>query len=516
MKILKDRIETENSKISYFSMDLPSRINFGELSDILTDEPHCFRMDIKSISDSFSVKMLESETQRMFLNIRSKKSSVNIKTKNRLSSAKSLLEYIISGHGHLYDVKFTIYVKNIDDDSNDKKVLGKYKSKNFRISKDKFNLKKNHLSIIMPPDNSEGKKLHTHGISMLFPFPGKGLMMENGILLGFHYFNNSPVIFNRWAFPASHGIITGSTGYGKSHFVKMFIMREKLADEKTKYFIIDPLGEYRGISRFLNMEYSNLSGNSIPDILLRIENESKDEYVERIASLFSSILHLNDRERIYLSKSIRNCNTCNKESLLKAISGKELIAKNLKLYVSDFFETPGGKFLMGNKKIPEDGIHFDLSRIKDSDYDISIKVILNGLIPVLRNENKKIFVLDEAWKLMKDQDNLSIMDTLFRHVRRYKTSINLITQKSDDLLLNEKGRSMMHNSLFHIIFRHTEVTDDMEKFYSLNKKEIKYIENMKGADENGSQAFMISQHIRIPMKVPLTDYERKIMEKDEI
>ncbi|MGC8992501.1 MAG: ATP-binding protein [Thermoplasmata archaeon] len=512
MKILKDRIEKGKNNISYFELDLPARIKFSELSEILTEEPHSMRIDIKSISDNFSIKILESESQRIFPAINSKNFSSIIKNKNKLVSAKSLLEYIISGKGHLYDVNFIIYIKGKEYHN----IINKYKSKKFKIKRYKFDIFNKHKKFIMPPDNSEGRKLHTHGISYLFPFPGNGIIMENGILIGFHYYNNMPIIFNRWEFPASHGIITGSTGYGKSHFVKMVMMREKLSYKNTKYFIIDPLGEYKNLSKFLDIKYSNLNDDDIPDVFTRFESESLDEYVERISSLFSSIFHLSEREKIYFSKSIKSCVNCNAQKILKSINSKDSIGKNLKSYISDFYDTQYGKFLFGNNKIPENGIIFDFSKIKEMDFYISIKIILNSIIPILKNDSRKFLVIDEAWKIMKDEELLNILDMMFRHVRRYKTSINLITQKSDDLLKNEKGKTMMHNSLIHVIFRHNEVSEDMENFYSLNKNEIKYIENLKGPGKDGSEAFMISQHIRIPIKIPLSQYEIELMGKNEI
>ncbi|MFH7836325.1 MAG: hypothetical protein QXL51_06990, partial [Candidatus Aenigmatarchaeota archaeon] len=94
---------------------------------------------------------------------------------------------------------------------------------------------------------------------------------------------------------------------------------------------------------------------------------------------------------------------------------------------------------------------------------------------ISRDYEKKLVIVDEAWKLLKNEYSAIFLDSMFRHVRRWKCGMNVISQKMDDFLDNPFGRSMANNSLMHVIFKHSIITESMKKFYNLNEIEIEYI-----------------------------------------
>jgi len=125
---------------------------------------------------------------------------------------------------------------------------------------------------------------------------------------------------------------------------------------------------------------------------------------------------------------------------------------------------------------------------------------------------KKLVIIDETWKLLKNEYASAFIDTLFRHVRRWKCSMNVISQKADDFLTTQFGRSIMNNALFHIIFKHGYISDEMQSFYKFTSAEENFILNVEKPNISGySQAYFISHPLRFPLRIIATMEENEVI-----
>lgn len=104
------------------------------------------------------------------------------------------------------------------------------------------------------------KDIQSSSLAASFPFITKMFMDTNGNYIGY---NNYPVFFNLFSAwqrtgsskrKSSNMAVLGTTGAGKSYFIKMMLMQQNL--KNNKIFILDPENEYRPLC-------SQLSGNWI-------------------------------------------------------------------------------------------------------------------------------------------------------------------------------------------------------------------------------------------------------------
>ena len=87
------------------------------------------------------------------------------------------------------------------------------------------------------------RNITSSALSACFPFTSSFLnLQKGGVMFGVNDSNNIPIILNPYNFANYNGLVLGSSGCGKSFFVKLFILRNLWND--VKCYIIDPQGEY--------------------------------------------------------------------------------------------------------------------------------------------------------------------------------------------------------------------------------------------------------------------------------
>ena len=107
------------------------------------------------------------------------------------------------------------------------------------------------------------RNILSSSIPATFPFIFSNLNDKSGILLGLSRTNNSIVMLNRFnkeIYKNSNMCIFGSSGSGKSYFIKLNILREFLLN--TIQYVIDPENEYSELGKFLGGTIITLSPSS--------------------------------------------------------------------------------------------------------------------------------------------------------------------------------------------------------------------------------------------------------------
>lgn len=105
--------------------------------------------------------------------------------------------------------------------------------------------------------NAARRNILTSGIIATYPFILSNIFDKKGIFLGKNNINNSNIFFDRFdnsKYKNSNMCIFGTSGSGKSFFVKLQVLRQYLLG--IKQFIIDPEREYNILSK-------NLDGQNI-------------------------------------------------------------------------------------------------------------------------------------------------------------------------------------------------------------------------------------------------------------
>jgi conjugal transfer ATP-binding protein TraC len=98
----------------------------------------------------------------------------------------------------------------------------------------------------------------------------------------------------------------------------------------------------------------------------------------------------------------------------------------------------------------------------------------------LENKEKKILVLDEAWRVLKNREEASYVESFARTFRKSNGSLILITQSVEELQGCPEGKAYLANSAFTYIFK-TEgvVVQETAELFGLNDTEREIISSAK-------------------------------------
>ncbi|MEM4170730.1 MAG: DUF87 domain-containing protein [Thermoplasmata archaeon] len=508
--------------------ELPKTVTFGIMNNFLSSKERWeISMHIFPLEDDTVMEILDSDNEKLNAEISQEKifSSKYRKISRKLESVKEVQEYIISGKGHIYEFSMIFFSKGknfYESEKYHQTLLHELKKHMFKFYMPYYRQENAFMNLIPGLKGKIEKShfLHTHALGVFFPFLQDYIEMEGGIFYGINERNNSPVIFNRWEYPSSHYIISGTTGFGKSYFVKLMVLREVINDPNLRVYILDPMGEYSSLAKLLNGTVVKVGerGYEINPLDLN-DIKSFREKIARLRHIFSIIIEMDRNELSLIDSSLTKL--YKKRENPKISDLLEIIKEENEIGIYTTMErifSGSLKYLDSYTSINLDKkiISFDLSKLSDEYLTLYMAIILDHIYgKISRDYEKKLVIVDEAWKLLKNEYSAIFLDSMFRHVRRWKCGMNVISQKMDDFLDNPFGRSMANNSLMHVIFKHSIITESMKKFYNLNEIEIEYIMNAEKPKKGKySQAYFITHPLRFPLRVIATEEENKFITTD--
>lgn len=165
--------------------------------------------------------------------------------------------------------------------------------------------------------NSSKKNILTSGIISTYPFISSSIFDENGIFFGTNMYNKSLIFIDRYdreKYKNGNMVVFGTSGAGKSFFIKLQILRYRLMG--IEQYVIDPEREYEKICKNLNGVIFKIGPSSDTYInVLDIREESIEESkgylsnkIQRLIGFFNLIFNnLNEEDRAILEESIIEC-----------------------------------------------------------------------------------------------------------------------------------------------------------------------------------------------------------------
>lgn len=395
-------------------------------------------------------------------------------------------------------------------------------------------------------ENLTTKYMTTSGIANIFPFYTKNIMEENGIIIGKH--NNELCMFD--IFDKTHTnyniCVLGSSGSGKSYFVKLMILRNLY--KGNKQIVFDPEGEYVDIARKFNQTVIAPEEYNLMYIHESfVKRNTEDFLYKKTEMLIEQIKEMNQfivdeknmkviRETIlktYNKKSITN----DVKTMYKDIGQNVIYIDKKYMEVEDFptfndlktelnqnseIEPKIKKNIINTidklncklKKIEKDIklIVLDFSKLKKEKFKLYMNVFFETLKEL--EEDETIIYIDEIWKCVSfgsDEKLTNKIYDMFKTLRKRKMGIVSITQDIYDFFTYQDGlfgKSILNNSYNKVIFslQYVEVTEIKkiieQKEEDINK--IKLFEKGKALVQIGGSRFEI--------KVQASDWEHEIIE----
>jgi len=341
------------------------------------------------------------------------------------------------------------------------------------------------------------RNMDTTSLASTFPFTSATLTQDKGIVYGLNQQNGSLIIFDRYSLENANEVIFGKSGSGKSFLIKLEAMRQFMFG--TEVVIIDPEGEYEGITETLGGEYISFTANSPikinPFDLSGMYVEGENELGLKILSLHGLLrivlgeldaTHdaILDRALVetYRQKGITTDPTTQTkqpplmEDLYKVLLGMEdATANELALRLEKFIKgSLSGLFnQQSNFDIRNPFTAFSVKALEDELRPIAMHIILDFVwTRVRRSLKKRLLVLDEAWYLMKYEDSASFVYGIAKRARKYYLALTTATQDVQDFLSTDYGKAILSNSSIQILLKQspTEI-DTVSKIFYLSQGE---------------------------------------------
>ncbi len=252
-----------------------------------------------------------------------------------------------------------------------------------------------------------------------------------------------------------HMTILGTTGSGKTYFLKSYVTRQSLKSN-CALLIMDWNGEYNDLLEYLDGRIVDLGGKdniNVLEILLKPNSIG----LEAFCQLTANVMGLEQNETALFQNKVTLALSEKSLSIGKIIDSikndesdyaKTLKTKLQPLKLSKIFE---GKTTFETEEILNGTLSVCMAHLKnDMERRFVTSIIVEIAISIMHsmpisNAKRRIVVLDEVWRTLGNKNNLG---QLFREGRKYGISLIIASQLSRDI-----SKDMFSNSGTIVTFK---------------------------------------------------------------
>jgi len=379
------------------------------------------------------------------------------------------------------------------------------------------------------------RNIPSSALSACFPFTSSFLnLKKDGVMFGVNSNNNIPIVLNQYDFPNYNGLVLGSSGSGKSFFVKLFILRNLLNDLKA--YVIDPQGEYSELVGEYGGQIIEISRNS--DTIINPLDLLGREFGDKILSLmdlfnvmFGEITEVQrsalDRALIetYSKKNIfadKPATWTRKPPVLRDLYDElqkmkkkthskheqmtlDALLNRLRIYALGSFSFVSRQTSLD---LAKDLISFNIKDMPAQVKPVMMFLVLDYLYEkTQKDRERKLIVVDEAWTLLRYGEHAEYLFKICKTARKFGTGLIIVTQEVDDLLNSKAGNTILANTSWKLLLRQEPaVMQSLGEKFHLKEEERNFILTA----EQG-QGILFALNDRIPLKVVCAKHEYSII-----
>jgi len=147
---------------------------------------------------------------------------------------------------------------------------------------------------------------------------------------------------------------------------------------------------------------------------------------------------------------------------------------------------------------------FGIRDLEEEMRPIGMFIIMRYIWKVVTSSmRKRLFVIDEAWIMMQNEDGASFLFGLVKRARKYWLGVTTITQDVSDFMQSNYGKPIVTNSALKILLKQSSAVIDMiQEVFNLTEEE-KFI-LLEG--EVGEGIFFAGQkHVAIKITASYTE-----------
>jgi len=458
-------------------------------------------------------------------------------TKARLEDAISLQEELVKGAEHFFEFAFyvTIPAGSLEElNQLTKEVRSTLGALLITANTTTLDMEDGFLSSApLGIDRvSITRNMDTTSLATTFPLTSAELSSDTGILYGINPQNESFIIFDRFSLENSNMVIFGTSGGGKSYFIKLESVRSLMLGSEV--IIIDPESEYKMLSDAVGGQFISFSFSSPSKInpfdLSQVYEEGENQLGLKILSLhslFKIIMGtLNATQEALLDRAIIAAyrgkgitfdpETQTKEpplmeDLYKVLVGMETpdaldLAARIEKFVKGSFVGIFDQHT--NINLTNPFTVFSVRELQDALRPIAMFIILDYIwTRVKKDLKKRLLVVDEAWHMMRYPDSAQFLWSIVKRARKYYLGLTTITQDVEDFLAQDIGKAIVTNSALRVLFKQSPAAIDRigEVFYlSQGEKQLLLAANV-------GEGIFFAGNAHAPINVVSSPEEHKLI-----
>ncbi len=378
------------------------------------------------------------------------------------------------------------------------------------------------------------RNIPSNALSACFPFTTSFLKLdEEGVMFGVNTNNNIPIILNQYSFTNYNGIVLGSSGGGKSFFVKLYIIRNLLKGMQT--YIIDPQGEYSDLTEKYEGQTVKVSreSNTIINPLDLMERDFGDKILS-LMDLFKIMFgELTEVQKNILDKALietykekgihpNHPDTWKQKppklsDLYKILEKEKKESSRLEKMTFDALLNrlriySEGSFSFLNKQtnlnLEKKLISFDIKDMPTQVKPTMMFLLLDFIYErTQKDRERKLIVVDEAWTLLRYGEHAEYLFKICKTARKFGAGLLIVTQEVNDLMNSKAGNTILANTAWKLLLRQEPaIIHELVEKFNLNQEEKNFI-----LTAPAGEGLLFAMNDRLPIKVVASTQEHDII-----
>ncbi len=356
------------------------------------------------------------------------------------------------------------------------------------------------------------RTMPSESVAIFIPFNVKEMQMENSVYYGLNMLSHNIILFDRMkGLVNPSGFVLACPGSGKSFTVKREIVNVFLGYEDADILVIDPEREYWKLAEAFGGEvvkFSNGSKNHINpfDFDFRLLEDEEIDIIADKCQLLTSFIScmdskhpLNAQEKSFVDRCVRKAYA--KSNVLTTLDPADMptlgtflecmkeetenINQDMKdklIITVDMYVNGSAKYFDNQTNVNTKSrfIAYDIRDLNGNLKTQSMLLILDyfwNRLSENRDKGRKTYIyFDEAHLLFQDEYSLDYLRMLWKRARKYGGVLTGITQNVEDLLKDDKSRSMLSNSEFLVLLKQNPtVAAKLQDILHFTDSEIQYV-----------------------------------------
>ena len=480
------------------------------------------------------------------------------------SLLKNYRDLLIAGQTQPFNTEIYITLKaktRKELEENTKETMRWFKGRNITLSVPYMKMDKATRTILPTGINYLGQyhSFDTHSLKTFFPFTRNVFGTEHGVIYGYTVDSN-PIIFDRHRMRAAHLSVFGSTGSGKSYFLKLIAGREYIYNPSMRFFIVDPtplpsadpnmppISEYSTLTKIFGgqtIRFGVKAKNApiINPFDIKTVSEKAEmpmtEKTQKLISFFNIVFKLTPQEsavletlipRVYKKLGIDdslNLPTYNGLSPIFTDLQNELkeFSKSNEAYVQDraiceklirlLEPWITGAYSILNRQtniiLRARWIHFDVSLLRNTNMFKPLAYLIMDFIDgqVKQTLQPKFCLFDEVHLFLDVVDKE--LERMLREYRKYAAGVLLASQSAEDFMETPSGRAILDNTPVTILLKHDNIGEGMQRRWRFTPAEQTLIKRAATGSEGYSEALFIAENSRSKISILAFPFEHGII-----